>query len=233
MCEKNEMLWKASCNFASDFSAPFKSDSPKFGEQSLAYALGSIINTMKAPALFSLVFGLLIIISPETIDLILFDGIDENLQNTGGAIALFSTAILYGLIMLSCKSLVRLCNFLRLILNATSYLGHLIASVTAGIGLGLIIPTLLELEVKAEIYTYIGIVFKLILMAVCYQRVSKSASQAFMLEFVKGVESRSVSGFGPVRYLNSFIYEQKDKLRLASGWILILSAVITMCFHDF
>lgn len=228
-----ETFLKSSQNFKNDFLTPFKANSPKFHEQCLAYTLGSVINAMKAPALFSIVFGLLIIISPEKVDSILFDAIGENLQNTGGVIVLFSTAIIYGLILLSAKSFEGVCNLLRYVLNATSYLGYLIISVTAGIALGLIIPTYIEMEVKVGIYAYFVIVIQLVLMAVCYQLVSKSGSKVFMLEFAKGVEHQRLNGWGPVKFINSFISENKNVLRLVFGWVLILSALFALYSHEF
>ena len=225
---------KKSCGkFLNEFLAPLKSESQKFSKQSLAYTLGSITETMKAPALFSLAFGLLILISPGKIDKILYDGINENFQNTGGVIILYSTAILYGFILLSCKSCMWLCNLLRYILNATSYLGHLIVSVTAGIGLGLIFPTFLELEVKTEIFNFISIVFELILIATCYQLVNRFASQTFILDIINNIKSRSINEDSPFKNVSSFIYEQRHIIRLIFGWCIIFSAGFSMYNHNF
>lgn len=220
-------------SFCRDFWEPLKSKSPKFRDQTFAYTLGSTLSNMKAPALFSLAFGLLIIVSPDSVDKVLLDSIDEYLQNTGGAIVLYSSVMIYGLILLTCKSFIGLCNFLRVVLQATCYLGHLILSVTAGIALGLLLPTFIELEIKEHIYAYCAVVLQLTAIAVCYQIVCKSSTEEFMAEFVEQTNLRSKNARWPAKYLNGLIVENESKLRIVSGWLLFISAFITLLLHEF
>jgi len=220
------MRYKAIQESISDFLTPFKSDAPKFREQSVSYTLGLIMTIMKIPALFSLALGLLILISPDKADLDLLAAIDENFQNIGFTIALYSTSLIYGLILLTCTLSIFVCNFFRYILNATTYLGFLIVSVSAGIALGLIIPTFIELKINTEISAYFAIIFQLMFIGICCQFMNKPASHSYMVQFITNVEKSCTSRLPWVRHSNLFIYENKRMLRIIFGIVLIALPVI-------
>lgn len=220
------MIFETIRKLCPDFFVPFESNALKFRDQSLSYTIGSILTIMRIPFLYALALGLLILISPEAAHLDLFAAMNENFQNIGGAIALYSTSLIYGLILLACSSSAVLCNFFRHILNATTYLGYLILSATAGIAFGLIIPTLIDLEIKTEISANFAIAFQLMLIGICFQFANKSASNKFMIKFVTNVEKNCTSRYPWVKHSNLFIYENKQMLRIIFGIVLIVLPVI-------
>lgn len=219
--------------FLKDFLTPLKNNHPPFWKQSFAYTLGDIINKMKYPATFSLALGLLILLSPDSIGKIFSDAINENFQNVGGTIILYFTVFVYGLVLLTCKSYQRTCNFFRRLLHAAAYPGYLILAVTAGVGLGLVIPTFIELNTKTLIYNHIIITFKLIMISFLFQLISRAASRETILQLqtctIKVL--KKINGLN--KHIDNFIDKEKEKIRPALAGVIILSAIASFLTHDF
>lgn len=224
------MRFKAIRKSVSDFLTPFKSNAPKFRDQSLSYTLGSVLPIMKIPFLYSLALGLLILISPEAAHLDLLAALDENFQNIGFVIALYSTSLIYGLILLTCTSSILLCHFFRYILNATTYLGHLIVIATAGISLGLIIPAFIELKINTEIHTdiraYFIMAFQLTLIGIGCQLLNKPASHEYIARFTINIQKGCTNEHLWIKHPYLFINENKLMLRIIFGVVLIALPII-------
>lgn len=226
-------LSSAFTNLWTEVKAPHQTLEPRFSERSIAYTIGDIGKITKAPAVFSLTASLLTLITPDSIDVLLFAGIGENFQNIGGTLALYLTLFLYGLILLTRNLTKSLYGLLLVCIDCTSKLGYLIVSVTIGIGLGLLPLIIVETADMALIKDMIFDILALLILAVVFQRASYLSRKKSLNSIYSQLVENQNHAWPIVQATNMLILENQALLKYLLSISLIVVALVSGFTYNF
>ncbi|MDL5026403.1 hypothetical protein QR676_04110 [Vibrio sp. TMPB1044] len=216
-----------------DLKEPYQTLEPRFSERSIAYTIGDIGKIIKAPTVFSLTASLLSLITPDSIDVILFAGIGENFQNIGGTLALYFTIFLYGIILLTHNLTKSLYGLLLVCIDCTSKLGYLIVSVTIGIGLGLLPLIIVETADMALIKDMIFDILALLILAVVFQRASYLSRKKSLNSIYSQLVENQNHAWPIVQATNMLILENQALLKYLLSISLIVVALVSGFTYNF
>ncbi|CAK2695545.1 membrane hypothetical protein [Vibrio crassostreae] len=216
-----------------DLKEPYQTLEPRFSDRTIAYTIGDIGKITKAPAVFSLTASLLTLTTPDSIDALLFAGIGENFQNIGGALALYLTLFLYGLILLPHSLTKALYGLLLVCIDCTSKLGYLIVSVTIGIGLGLLPLVIVETMDMALIKDMIFDILALLILAVVFQRASYLSRKKSLSYIYSQLVKNQNHAWPIVQATNMLILEHQVLLKYLLSISLIVVALVSGFTYNF